>query len=261
MSIQPHSSTPVSPPPLLPPARLFNPSPPHNTPPAVASPNTPQLPTPLAAGSALPTLAFEAAPTLDEVKAGAVLEANQSGPIVTELQTRLTQLGFGVAATGTFGPTTQVTLQAFQRTQGIEPTGRFGPTTLQALEQAEKGGALAKKIAQQAEQIARQRDTVGQCYEAVAEAIETHISPFLWGMSAWMAADQLAASSAFREIPLTGADLPTLPAGTIVVWEKGSSPHGHISVALGDGREASDHIAEQMTSHYGGGKARAFVAK
>lgn len=132
---------------------------------------------------------------------------------------------------------------------------------LKVREQAERSLALAGRIAHSAEAGARARDTVGNCYAAVAEAIEAHVPPFLWGMSAWMAADQLAASPSFRELSVSGADLPALPAGTVVVWEQGSSPHGHISIALGDGREASDHIAAQMTSHYGGGRPRAFTVQ
>ena len=45
------------------------------------------------------------------------------------------------------------------------------------------------------------------------------------------------------------------------MWGKGTSRSGHISVSLGDGREASDHIAQQMTYHYGGAPARIFYPK
>ena len=73
-----------------------------------------------------------------------------------------------------------------------------------------------------------------------------------------MAADQLAArKDRFREVPAN--DLAKLPAGAVVVWGKGSSRSGHISIALGDGREASDHMGAQMRSHYGGAPARVFV--
>lgn len=53
----------------------------------------------------------------------------------------------------------------------------------------------------------------------------------------------------FREVSVSRDELSSLPAGAIVVWE--ASPgheHGHISIALGDGRESSDHITSQMTS-------------
>ncbi|MCA9552485.1 MAG: single-stranded DNA-binding protein [Myxococcales bacterium] len=46
----------------------------------------------------------------------------------------------------------------------------------------------------------------------------------------------------------------------IVVWGKtAASPHGHISVALGDGREASDHIQSQITSLRGATNYRVFI--
>lgn len=240
---------------LRPPAQLFAPSQPIRS---VSPSMDPQPTLTIASGKALPVLTFEA-PDWEAIRAGAVLEPGQSGDSVTGLQQRLNSLGFSLAVTGNFNVETQTCLQDFQRSASVEPTGRLGPTTLKALERAERSAALALQIAHKAESIASARNTVGSCYEAVAEAIESQIPPFLWGMSAWMAADQLAASPAFREI--SPPVLTQLPAGAIVVWEKGSSPHGHISVALGDGREASDHLAEQMTSHYGGGKARVFLAQ
>ena len=96
-------------------------------------------------------------------------------------------------------------------------------------------------------------------YTAAADAIESVMGRFLYGASAYMAADQLYGHSRFTEI--SAADLRGLPAGAVVVWSRGSSDHGHISIALGDGREASDHVAAQMTSHYGGGSARVFIPR
>jgi len=84
----------------------------------------------------------------------------------------------------------------------------------------------------------------------------------LHGASAYMAADQLARSAKFREVQVPSRELGKLPAGAIVVWGKtGRSPHGHISVALGDGREASDHIARQKTSLRGYTNARVFLPR
>ena len=116
--------------------------------------------------------------------------------------------------------------------------------------------SVGNQIADEAYYIATRRNTVGYCYSAAADAIEAVVGRFLWGASAYMAADQLAAHPRFFEVSVS--DLRTLPAGAVVVWGRGSSPHGHISIALGDGREASDHVAPQMTYHYGGGQARVF---
>ena len=106
---------------------------------------------------------------------------------------------------------------------------------------------------------ATSRGTVGWCYNAVADAVESVTGPFLWGSHAYQAADQLSNSSHFFEV--WRRDLQNLPEGSIVVWGKGNSRSGHISVALGNGQEASDHIASQMTYHYGGAPARVFLPK
>lgn len=119
--------------------------------------------------------------------------------------------------------------------------------------------SVGNRIADAARSIATRRNTVGYCYSAAADAIESVTGPFLWGSSAYMAADQLAGNSWFTEVSVS--DLRTLPAGAVVVWGRGSSEHGHISIALGDGREASDHIDYQMTYHYGGAPARVFYPR
>lgn len=115
---------------------------------------------------------------------------------------------------------------------------------------------VGNSIADAAYGIATRRNTVGYCYSAAADAIESVTGPFLWGGSAYLAADQLRASPWFYEA--SASNLRSLPAGAVVVWGKGSSPHGHISIALGNGQEASDHVATQMTYHYGGAPARVF---
>ena len=114
---------------------------------------------------------------------------------------------------------------------------------------------MGRKIADEARYESR-RNTVGYCYNAVANAIERITGPFLYGSSAYMAADQLAWHPSFTEAYVN--DLRQLPEGAVVVWGRGTSAHGHISIALGNGWEASDHQAPQMTYHYGGAPARVF---
>ena len=100
----------------------------------------------------------------------------------------------------------------------------------------------------------------GRCYARVADAVDAVIGRFLSGGHAYMAASQLAArKNLFTEV--SASDLSSLPAGAIVVWGKGTSDSGHISVALGDGRESSDFVGSQMTRHYGGAGARVFLPK
>ena len=100
----------------------------------------------------------------------------------------------------------------------------------------------------------------GKCYYYVANAVDRVIGRFLSGMHAYMAASQLAQrKDLFTEI--SAGNLRSLPAGAIVVWGKGSSASGHISIAQGNGMETSDFIGNQMTSHYGGAPARVFLPK
>jgi len=115
------------------------------------------------------------------------------------------------------------------------------------------------RIADEAYWEASRRGTVGWCYNAVADAVERVTGRFLWGAHAYQAADQFASSPHFYEV--WNRDLRSLPAGAVVVWGKGTSRSGHISVALGNGQEASDHIASQMTYHYGGAPSRVFFPK
>lgn len=114
-------------------------------------------------------------------------------------------------------------------------------------------------IADEAYYEASRRGTYGWCYNAVADAVKRITGAFLWGSHAYQAADQFASNSNFYEV--WSYDIYNLPAGAVVVWGKGASRSGHISVALGNGFEASDHIAEQMIYHYGGAPARVFYPK
>jgi hypothetical protein len=224
------------------------------------------------------------------IRAGSVLNKGDRSSLVQNLQERLTKLGYNVPATGYFGDMTQTVVKRFQRDQRVQQTGQFGPTTLAALEKAEQdrsapavtaatrpeprptvaapvpakpaATSTGRKLADTALREARSRGTTGWCYSAVAESIAraTRGRVNLSGRSAYMAAPQLARSPLFDEVSIRSRnDLAKLPAGSVVVWGKGRSKHGHISVALGNGKEASDHITGQMTAHYGGGKPRVFV--
>jgi len=116
-----------------------------------------------------------------------------------------------------------------------------------------------RRISNAAYLEASRRGTVGWCYNAVADAVESVTGPFLWGSHAYQAADQLSSSFHFFEV--WDREINRLPVGAVVVWGKGSSVSGHISVSLGNGQEASDHITSQMTHHYGGSTARVFLPK
>lgn len=122
------------------------------------------------------------------------------------------------------------------------------------------GTAMGQRLAGAAENVAMRRGTVGWCFAGAKESIRAATGLQLHGGSAYMAADQLAGSGRFREISVSPGQLRELPAGAVVVWGRtGVSPHGHISVALGDGREASDHVQRQMTSLRGHTNYRVFI--
>ena len=115
------------------------------------------------------------------------------------------------------------------------------------------------------------RGTTGYCLGGVNDTLDATYGSSLRGLeSAYMAADALRGkpvvvngktttfktlASKFTEISgVTREQLKTLPAGAIVVWNKGGTnvtangkKHGHISIALGNGYESSDHIQEQIT--------------
>ncbi|MBM4282542.1 MAG: hypothetical protein FJ137_17920 [Deltaproteobacteria bacterium] len=108
------------------------------------------------------------------------------------------------------------------------------------------GSAFGNQIAAAAERSARRLNSVGACALGVNNAL---ISVGVPGRGhAYQKAEQLERNPRFREANVSANQLSQLPAGSVVVWGRsGAKLWGHVSVALGDGREASDHIARQMT--------------
>jgi hypothetical protein len=107
--------------------------------------------------------------------------------------------------------------------------------------------AGGQKCAKNASTVAQKMHTTGYCYRGVKAALaKSGLS--LTGKFAYQAANQLAKLDEFKEISVTAKDLASLKPGSVVVWGKSiDTPYGHISIALGDGREASDHIETQFT--------------
>ncbi len=112
---------------------------------------------------------------------------------------------------------------------------------------------MGKKLAEAVvSSINANGSTTGWCLRGVNRAMsKVYGYGFSFG-SAYQALGALQSDSNFVEITSqypNKSDLKNLPAGAIVVWGNNSAhPHGHISIALGDGREASDHIANQYTN-------------
>ena len=110
--------------------------------------------------------------------------------------------------------------------------------------------ATGTKLAQIARAEATNGDSQGGlCYRDVSRSL-SKIGISATGASAYMAADQLAKNPKVKEMKVAQSDLPKLPAGAIVVWNKGAGhEHGHISISTGDGKEASDLMRNQITNY------------
>ena len=123
---------------------------------------------------------------------------------------------------------------------------------------AGKFDSTAKHLANVARNVAASMNTRGWCARGVMNALEKAGLKVPRVPSAWMAASKLAADPRFREVKLSDAEIKKLPAGAIVVsgaFNSPGNPHGHIAVTLGNGKEASDHIANIRTN----GTQRVFI--
>ena len=112
--------------------------------------------------------------------------------------------------------------------------------------------AFGEKLAKDARRIA-ESGVAGRghnCKRGVRMALEKQ-GMKLDGVSAYMAADQLAKNKKFSEMKgLQRGDLKNLPPGATVVWNRSKGhPHGHISIAMGNGREASDVMRNQIVNY------------
>lgn len=193
-----------------------------------------------------------------------VLQKGQVGQAVISLQKQLQAAGYAVGTTGLFGEHTEQELKSWQEKLQLTPTGQWGKTTLQQVKLADETAAEARRMAAMSEAwgdesahqnlgraaqlTAEKYQSVGLCYQAVHESVSQVYGDFLRGPSAYMAAEYLSADARFERVTLSPEKLPQIPAGWIVVWGQSPlSPHGHISISLGNGLEASDHINQQLT--------------
>ena len=219
---------------------------------------------------------------------GGLLKSGAQGGDVATLQKALNEkLGGNIAVDGKFGKETQAAVEKFQKANNLDTDGKAGDNTREALmgqapkqpaqvdpsAQGKKSDAPAKvdgptaankvdntpsksgfgdKLAKDAERIAKSgvAGSGHNCKRGVRMAMEKS-GMKLDGVSAYMAADQLAKNKNFHEEKgLSRADLKDLPPGATVVWNKAQGhPHGHISIAMGNGREASDVMRNQITNY------------
>jgi hypothetical protein len=109
---------------------------------------------------------------------------------------------------------------------------------------------LGNKLANIAYKVATGKNTSGMCYRGVKDSLKTAgiDNGSVVGGSAYMAKNYLSQHKNFKEVSVSREELNKLPAGCVIVWQpyndkKGKyHKHGHITVTLGDGREASDHV-------------------
>jgi peptidoglycan hydrolase-like protein with peptidoglycan-binding domain len=218
---------------------------------------------------------------------GGLLKNGSKGGDVATMQKALNEkMGGNIAVDGKFGKETRAALEKFQSSQGLDADGKAGDKTREKLmgeagapkqpaqvdpkAGAAKSEAPAKvdgpakvdntpsksgfgdKLAKDAERIAKSgvAGSGHNCKRGVRMAMEKN-GMTLTGESAYMAADQLAKNKNFHEAKgISREDLKELPAGATVVWNKAKGhPHGHISIAMGNGREASDVMRNQITNY------------
>lgn len=111
-----------------------------------------------------------------------------------------------------------------------------------------QGSDFGKQFAAKAEQTANKINTSGLCLKGVNDTMQAMGLPVHREAAAYMAVDDFQKNPKFREVKVPKDQLKSLPAGAVVIWNKGSGlPYGHISVALGDGREASSTVRNQLS--------------
>ena len=112
------------------------------------------------------------------------------------------------------------------------------------------GSSLGDRLASTSEKIVNgRRNPGGWCLKNVADAMDkAGLGPVSRQPSAYMFAPFLARNPKFKEASVAPKDLAKLPRGAVVVWGKGTTKHGHISIADGKGNELSDYIGRQRTT-------------
>ncbi|CAM3493761.1 LysM peptidoglycan-binding domain-containing protein [Corallococcus soli] len=137
--------------------------------------------------------------------------------------------------------------------------GTFGPSGAAPMGEIPSSfGGNASRLASAARSMASSMDTRGWCAKGVNRSLAAaglNVNPL---PSAYMYGNVLAKDSRFREVSLTDEQIKQLPPGAIVVsdaYNSPGNPHGHIAVTLGNGMEASDHVASLRTH----GTQRVFI--
>lgn len=109
------------------------------------------------------------------------------------------------------------------------------------------GTALGRRLAAAARREATDGDSQGGwCSRDVRVAMEAAGIKGIPRGDAWTKAAALAKHPRFQEVRVPKSQLDRLPPGAVVVWDRGpNSRYGHVSIALGNGMEASDLLRKQ----------------
>jgi LysM repeat protein len=182
--------------------------------------------------------ALQPAPTGEQIRAGAVMERGQSGEPVSNVQKMLTQAGFPVQSTGTFGPTTEETVRKFQNAHGIADTGKVGAQTLDALTKASSGGGPLNNRIKDAAENYRGRSTAAgpdggnnACAWSLNNVLRNAGVSSLGSNPNW--APDVEASLKQRGVLINPADAQP---GDIVM----AGDQSHVGICLGNGRVLSN---------------------
>lgn len=108
-----------------------------------------------------------------------------------------------------------------------------------------KGARLANEILKNASNSSH-----GLCAKYVRIAVEnTGLGGYGTGHG-YQWANILKNNPNFKEINVSGSELSSLPAGCIIVYDRGdqgySSKYGHVEITLGNGRAASDFLNKRI---------------
>lgn len=137
--------------------------------------------------------------------------------------------------------------------------GMNGMNQMQALPGGNYGPYLGatnegQRLAQLARVTGGANGTRGKCLKGVNDTLQRAYGFRLSYPSAYMAKQSLnKMTDRFQNVTnqyQPASKLSSLPPGAIVVWnQKPGHPHGHISISLGNGQEASDHVQKQITGY------------
>ena len=146
-------------------------------------------------------------------------------------------------------------LNPFKKKKAKVKTDNNLPELQQVGYDKQKGKQLAQDVLNHANS-----KSTGYCARSVKESLaRTGLADYESG-HAYQCADMLSDNPNFKEVKVDAKDIDDLTAGCIVVYPKGdsgySSKYGHIEVALGNGKAASDFVNNNVKNS---DNARVFV--